>query len=197
MDEKNEIERILTLFLQTVLDISKIDQNLLRFLSIQSTLSEYPKKTVLTKEGSHRKYLFIVKKGFIRRYALMDGKDITLEFAKENEMITSMHSIVTGKPTRDYIETLEDSTILKLDSEYIKQLYTVSQEAPKIGNLLRDKYFLNLENRVLTLQLSSAKERYNTLINEQPHIIQRASLGQIASYLGMTQENLSRVRAKM
>jgi CRP-like cAMP-binding protein len=196
MNETNEIEKLLTSFLQTVFDVSKIDQNLIRFLSLQSTLVEYPKKTILSKEGSNHKYIFIVKNGFIRRHTLIDGKDITLEFAKENEMITSMSSIVTSNPTKDFIETVEDSIVLKLNSEYIKKLYDVSDEAPLIGNLLRDRYFLSLENRIRTLQLSSAKKRYNKLIKEQPHIIQRASLGQIASYLGMTQENLSRIRAK-
>ncbi len=196
MKEISEIENTLTSFLQKVFDLSKIDQNLIRFLSLQSTLTEYPKRTTLTKEGSHHIYVFIVKKGFIRRYSLVDGKDITLEFAQENEMITSMYSIVTNNPTRDYIETIEDSVILILDFEYIKKLYTVSHDAPKIGNLLRDRFFLNLENRLLTLQISPTKERYSNLLRKHPHIIQRASLGQIASYLGMTQENLSRIRAK-
>lgn len=196
MNEKSETEKLLTSFLQTVLDVSKIGQNLLRYLSLRSTLTEYPKKTILSREGSHHKYIFVVKKGFIRRYTLVDGKDITLEFAKENEMITSMYSFVTSNPTKDFIETVEDSIVLKLNSDYITKLYAISDEAPMIGNLLRDRYFLNLENRIRTLQLSSAKKRYDKLAEKHPDIIKRASLGQIASYLGMTQENLSRIRAK-
>lgn len=196
MNDIVEIEKTLTLFFQKVFDASKVDENLIRYLALQSTLIECPKRTSLSKEGLHDLYAFIVKKGIIRRYSFEDGKDITLEFAQEHEMITSMYSIVTNKPTRDYIETIEDSVIIKLNIEFIQKLYTVFREAPKIGNLLRDNYLLHLENRVMSLQISSAKERYNNLLQKQPRIIQRASLGQIASYLGMTQETLSRIRSK-
>jgi CRP-like cAMP-binding protein len=196
MNETDEIENILISFLNNTFKLTKIDNDLIRFLASQSTVQTYPKKTNLIKQGSNQIYIFIVKKGFIRRYTLLDGKDITLEFAQDNEMITSMFSIVTNQSTRDNIETIEDSVILKFNFEHLKKVYTIYQDAPKIGNLLRDKYFLNLENRILLLQNSSAIERYKDLQQNQPHIIQRAPLGYIASYLGVTQETLSRIRAK-
>ncbi|MGD1839721.1 MAG: Crp/Fnr family transcriptional regulator [Thermonemataceae bacterium] len=190
-----EIESILMRFLKQF-DITEIDQQLIYSLSLQCRIQNYPKKIILSKEGSHNKYVFIIKKGFVRRYAISDGKDITLEFAQENEMITSRYALVTGNPTIDYIETIEDSVVLKFNFESIKELHSIYQIAPKIGNVLRDRYFLKLENRILTLQKSSGEARYNDLLQNHEHILKRASLGQIASYLGMTQENLSRIRAK-
>ncbi len=196
MNETDEIEKTIISFLKNNFELKNIENQLIRFLASQSTLQTYPKKYNLINPESNQIHIFIVKKGFIRRYTLLEGKDITLEFAQENEMITSMYSIVTNQPTRDHIETIEESVIIKFNFEHLIKAYTIYQDAPKIGNLLRDKYYLNLENRILLLQNSSAIERYQDLQQNQPHITHRAPLGYIASYLGITQETLSRIRAK-
>ena len=65
-----------------------------------------------------------------------------------------------------------------------------------IGRLFTEKYYIRLEERVMSLQFQTAQERYNQIIKTNPRLIQRATLGHIASYLGITQETLSRIRAK-
>ncbi|MCL3781295.1 Crp/Fnr family transcriptional regulator [Prolixibacteraceae bacterium JC049] len=196
VENNNQIKDTIVSFLQNILQNSEFSSELVDILSELAKPVECPQGSVLLKAGSYCKYLFIIQKGFARRYSLSDGKDITLEFAQEHELISSQYSIIAKQPSMDYIETLEDSIILKINFEDIIKLYNISREALVIGRLMRDNHYLKLEKRILSLQSTTARERYNNLLKNHPHIIKRASLGQIASYLGMTQENLSRVRRK-
>lgn len=192
-----EINKTIRKFLESALPSFKLIDGFVDEMSQVVEQKEYPAGTVLLNPGEYCKYIYIIQEGFARRYTLNEGKDITLEFAQENEMITSLYSITTDFPTLDYIEILEDSQVLELKVSDLKKLYESSTDSLVIGKSLRDKYFLSLEKRILSLQISSAKERYENLIKNQPGIIQRASLGQIASYLGIAQETLSRIRRKI
>jgi CRP-like cAMP-binding protein len=194
--ESSEVIESIEAFLHSVMPVSSINQQLMHRLINLLEQEDYPRGTILLKDGEVCRYLFIVQKGFLRRYTFIDGRDVTREFARENEMITSMYSINTHQASMDFIETLEDCRILKLKIKDLESLYIDSKESLFTGKLLREKYFLNLEKRTLSLQVSSAKERYENLIRKQPDILQRATLGQIATYLGMTQETLSRLRRK-
>jgi len=69
-------------------------------------------------------------------------------------------------------------------------------ETERAGRLILEEYYARLEERLISIQFKSAKERYLTLLKNRPEIIQRAPLGRIASYLGMKQETLSRIRAE-
>ncbi|NME71817.1 Crp/Fnr family transcriptional regulator [Flammeovirga aprica] len=191
-----EVENTIRAYLKHVFTSNTAFENVVQLLSSKAELIQYPKKTLLTSAGDHHQYIYILRSGFIRRYTLVDGKEITLEFAQEKELFTTMFSIVTQQASRDFIETIEASTVVLFDLSHLKNAYEVSSEIPRVGNFLRDQFFLQLENRVLSLQISSAKERYSNLEKTPPQIIQRASLGQIASYLGITQETLSRIRAR-
>jgi CRP-like cAMP-binding protein len=186
----------LTAFLNKLAPKAQMTDEAINELSKITEVENYQSGSLLLKEGEYCKYLFILQKGFARRFSLDDGKDVTREFAEENDMITSQYSVNTNLPSQDFIETIEDCTVLKIKYEDIKKLYATSTEILRIGRFLRDSSYLKLENRIRSLQVSSAKERYQNLLQSHPHIIQRAALGHIASYLGMTQENLSRVRRK-
>lgn len=193
----DSIEDTLATFLHSVSSSHRIEKEIVNELRQLVKILECPIGLELLKAGQYCKYIFIVQKGFVRRYTIDNGKDITLEFAKENEMITSAYSIITRRPSMDYIEVIEDSILLRLRAEQLNKLYKVSKNSLVIGKSLRDNYLLQQEKRIQSLQVSSAKERYQNLIEKQPHIIQRASLGQTASYLGIAQETLSRVRKKI
>jgi CRP-like cAMP-binding protein len=196
LDAMESTAATLSAFLNKLAPKANMSDEAINELSQITEVVNYQSGSILLKEGEYCKYLFIIQKGFARRYSLEDGKDVTREFAEENELMTSQYSLNTNQPSQDYIETLEYSTILRIKYEDIKKLYATSTEILRIGRFLRDSSYLKLENRIRSLQVSSARERYNKLLKSQPHIIQRATLGHIASYLGMTQENLSRVRRK-
>lgn len=155
-----------------------------------------PKNTILIKEGERCRNLFFMKKGLMRGYYYDEGKEITHWFAKEEEFATSFYSFITNEPSPETIETLEDCELVQIAHADLQNLYSNFKETERIGRIITETYYIDLEERFLNIQFKSAKERYQNLIAKNPSLIQRASLGQIATYLGITQETLSRVRAE-
>ncbi|WP_138989717.1 Crp/Fnr family transcriptional regulator [Larkinella sp. C7] len=157
---------------------------------------EVPKGYFLLEQGQICRYLYILEKGFARGYYRQDGKDISLWFAFEGDMLASLYSFVTFKPSYTNIEILEDSIISGISYEQLNELYQNYPEFNLIGRLITQKYFIELEERTLSFQFQTASERYHQLIEKHPQLLQKASLGHIASFLGISQETLSRIRAK-
>lgn len=157
---------------------------------------ELPKGTILIEQNSVCRYIHFLEKGFARNFFYENGKDVTVWFGEENEFITSMYSFVTQKPGIENAELLEDSIIYSISYPHLQHFYKKFPEYNLLGRLIIEKYYIELEERSFSLQFLSAKERYEELISKRPQILQRASLGQIASYLGISQETLSRIRNK-
>ncbi|TAH17541.1 MAG: Crp/Fnr family transcriptional regulator [Cytophagales bacterium] len=155
------------------------------------------KNQLLLEEGRVCKYIYFLEKGFVRGFYYKDGKDVTTWFASENEFVTSMYSFVSQKPSIENIESLEESSLYAIHYDGLQEIYRTYPEFNLIGRILTEKYYIDLEERTLSLQFQTAKDRYTTLLAKEPYILQKASLGHIASYLGMSQETLSRIRAKV
>ena len=156
----------------------------------------FNKGDLLLKQGEICKHIYFLKEGFARGFYYHEGKEFTLWFGLENDIIASMYSFVSQKQSFESIEFLENSVVYCLEYGQLQRLYKQHIEINLIGRLFTERYYLKLEERVMSLQFQSALERYNQIIKNTPNLIQRASLGHIASYLGITQETLSRIRAK-
>lgn len=108
-----------------------------------------------------------------------------------------MYSFISQKPSFEIIEVMENSILYCIDYEQLQNLYKTYPDLNRIGRLLSEKYYIELEERVLSLQFKTAEERYRHIVENKPALLQKASLGQISSYLGISQETLSRIRRKI
>ena len=153
-----------------------------------------PVKTILQEAGRVANQIYFVEKGISRTFYYKDGKDITYWIAAEGDFVGSMASFFSRKPGNKYVETLEDCILWEFDYPKLEKLFDMSVEFERAGRLFANHAISLLEKRFDDLHFNSAKERYNILIDHHPQIIQRVSLGIIASYLGITQETLSRIR---
>lgn len=160
-------------------------------------LKKLKKGTILLKEGGICQYIYFLKKGFARGFFYQNGKDITSWFALENDIATSLYSLITQKQSFESIEILEESILYAISYENLQQLYQLFPEFNLVGRQFVEKYYVELLARTMSFQFQSAKERYLHLLTHQPQLLQRASLGQIASYMGISQETLSRIRTKI
>lgn len=140
-------------------------------------------------------YLYFIDKGILRGHYFLDTKDITNWFAQENEFATCFYSFIAKKPSVEGIQALENSEITQISYTALQTLYTTFPETERVGRIITETYYLKLEERLLNIQFKSAKERYQNLLETKPSIIKRAPMGQIATYLGISQETLSRMRA--
>ncbi|NOY36910.1 MAG: Crp/Fnr family transcriptional regulator [Chlorobi bacterium] len=161
------------------------------------TKRSLPKGTLLLEQGKTCKYLNFMESGFARAYYYREGKEITSWFAFENDIVASMYSFTAQKPSYENIEIMENCVLHSIHFDQLQQLYKEYPEFNLIGRLLIEKYFVELEERIFSLQIQSAKERYKEILNNHPELLKRASLGHIASYLGISQETLSRIRANI
>jgi CRP-like cAMP-binding protein len=155
----------------------------------------FAKQQIIIDSGERCNDLFFVEKGLLRGYYLdEDGKEITNWFAQENEFATCFYSFVAKQPSFEIIQALENCEAIQLSNSDLQAIYLKFPETERIGRIITENYYIKLEERILNLQFKTAKERYQNLILSKPGLLQRAPLGQIATYLGITQETLSRIR---
>jgi len=164
-------------------------------LSVSKPVS-VSKDTILVKNGERCKNLYFINKGIVRGFYFDNGKEITHWFAQEDDFATSFYSFITNQPSPESIETLEDCELTQITFDNLQKLYSKFPETERIGRIITETYYIDLEERFLNIQFKTAKDRYQNLLEKNPSLLQRASLGQIATYLGITQETLSRVRAE-
>ena len=151
---------------------------------------------LITRNGDRCSDMYFIESGLIRGFYYNEEKEITNWFAREGEFATGFYSFITQTPSFENIEAVEDCELTQMPYRQLQQLYIHFPETERIGRLLTETYYIKLEGRLLGLQFTTAKERYDNLIKNNPSLVLRAPLGHVASYLGMTQETLSRIRAK-
>lgn len=157
---------------------------------------EYPKRTLLLKEGQVCDKAWFIEKGMVRAFYYLDGHDTTDWFMQEGDIIISVRSFFMRKPSFENIELLEDSTLVSLKYADLDTIYRTHPAFNFNGRVLTERYYVQGEERSIALRRQTAQERYQTLTETNPQLFVRAPLKHIASFLGMAPETLSRLRAR-
>lgn len=157
---------------------------------------EFVKKNqVLIKEGQVCNKLYFVEQGIGRSYYLKkDGKEVTQWFFGVGKFMSSADSFFQQSPSFYYLEILEDSILYSISKDKIDLLLAKYHKMEKLIRLLSIEMLTKIVHKLNAVQFQTAKERYDYMLTEFPDISHRVPLGHIASYLGMTQETLSRIR---
>lgn len=155
---------------------------------------KFQKHEILHDAGKICNHFYIITKGLARVFYYKEDKDITVHFSAEQESITTIDSLIQRKKSKYNIEALED---LETFAVHINDLENLFEEKPKFerfGRLFMQQIYIELVERIDDLQLHTAKERYEILLQKKPYLFQRVSSKHIASFLGITPETLSRIR---
>ena len=152
------------------------------------------KNEILQPIGHTCKTIYFLRSGIARIFYYKDGIDITEYFAFEGNIIARAESLFAGKPSRKAIQVLEDSEMVAINASALFKLYDVFPEIERLFRLIFEEAYVDTINRIEAIQFHSAEERYLALMKEKD-IIQKIPLKYIASYLGITQVSLSRIRA--
>lgn len=153
------------------------------------------KKKELQSIGHTCKTIYFINKGCARIYYLKDGIDITESFSFENNIIVRVESLFTGKPSQKAIEILEDAEIIAINAQKLFKLYDTYPAIERLFRKIFEAAYVETVNRIEGIQFHTAEERYNALIAQTPNVLMRIPLKYVASYLGITQVSLSRIRA--
>jgi len=168
------------------------------WLIIRDCLKELPVKkgTYLLKENEVCNSIFFISQGFCKSFYNKDGKEINTAFYFENDFFTNIISLKNEEKSKYAIKACEDSKVIKFDKFKLLDAYQKSQEIESFGRKILELIVRKQEEHLDTFKLLSPKQRYENLILKQPNILQRVSLTQISSYLGISRETLSRIRGK-
>ncbi|MES2431171.1 MAG: Crp/Fnr family transcriptional regulator [Bacteroidota bacterium] len=155
-----------------------------------------PKNEFLLTQGQICRHLYFLEKGALRGFYNLDGKEITHWFGFENDFVTSFHSFITQEPAIENIQLLEGAVLWSISKEELTTLFNHHHEIERLVRIAYEKYYIRIEERFVNAQFKTATELYENLLQQTPHILERVPLGHIASYLGISQETLSRIRNK-
>lgn len=157
----------------------------------------FKKKETIVREGAKNTNLYLIKQGIWRGYFHKDGVDTTIWFASEGEAAFSVWGYMDNSYSQITIEAMCDSVAYCISRATLNELYHNSIGLANLGRNLMEFQFLSQENWLISAGSPRAKERYLTLIKEMPELLQYVPLKCIASYLWITPQSLSRIRAEI
>ena len=159
---------------------------------------EFLKGQFLLREGNVARHIFFIEKGLVRVFRHSEeGKEVTAFFCPENTFVTAFDSFYTQRTTNYNLVLLEDSVIYSFTAQELEEMITKSNAMAKL--LYHTTYDLARKMSMLlaSVKFRTAEERYKLLLHDFPNVFQRAPLIHIASFLGITPETLSRMRAQI
>jgi CRP-like cAMP-binding protein len=154
------------------------------------------KKEFFIKEGQRNVSLAFIQSGILRCYNLKEDREVTNDFFFEDIFVTDFGSFLNDQPARQNFEAIESTKLLVMSRD---KLFSLTENFPELrqwGAKVAENLFTQSLADQAVLKADSPEERYNSLLEKRPGIINRIPLHYIASYLGITQVHLSRIRSK-
>jgi CRP-like cAMP-binding protein len=170
------------------------------FADTISYLSEQnlQKGDFFVKQDKVCRHIAFILKGTLRTYYINDkAQEITSCFCTENNLTTSYKSFILQQPSTLILQAIEDTQLLVIEYKNLQKLYSKSTIWQAIGRAVAEQEYIVMEKYASVLNNETAKEKYLRLLNEQPSVLQKASIEDIASYLGVTRRTLSRIRQEI
>lgn len=166
-----------------------------QLLSSYTRQCRFPKKYQLIKEGIYCKVAYFIEKGMTRSYWLVDGEEITTSFSCQGDIVFSMDELYYNTISEEFVETMEDIEVYEISLNNLSYLLQTNLELANWARIIHQNEYRRLHRSHKELLTLSAKERYEQMKMQFPLVCERANLGYIASYLGITPSTLSRIRS--
>lgn len=189
------MQNLLFQYIKQFITISDDDfQNFIKYFEVRS----FKKKDFALKEGEYCLFEGFVIDGCFKVYFLNEqGNEQILYFAIKDWWITDLDSLINNVPCSLSIEALEDSTILFISKKNKEYLYNTMPQIEKLFRIMNQKSSASLQRRILSLMNKTADKRYLEFLDKYPTLEQRLNQQQVASYLGISHEFLSKIRKKI
>ncbi|SDD54167.1 cAMP-binding domain of CRP or a regulatory subunit of cAMP-dependent protein kinases [Dyadobacter soli] len=154
------------------------------------------KGAILLKEGEKSNDGYFVLKGCIRIYYIIDGEEKTTAFYTEMEALTP-HCVIQKAPSEYYISCVEDSILLVSDPDMEAEMFSKFPKFETLCRILAEEFLAKQQINFDEFKTSSPEQRYINLLQKRPDLIQRVPQHQLASFLGIKPQSLSRLRARI
>lgn len=158
---------------------------------------EFAKNDYLIKEGTTANYYYFMEAGFARSYVIdLDGNDISTKFFSSTDIVIDWHSYFLKTKCRENIQAISACTAWKISFENFMKLFHI-ESFREVGRTRLVNNYFELKTHSVSVIADPAKERYLNLLKTKPDIVQNVPLKQIATYLGITDTSLSRIRKEI
>jgi len=154
----------------------------------------YAKNDYIQQTGNRCQTVYFMSAGIARIFYYKDGQDVTEHFAFAGDIIVRAESLFTGAPTSKGIQALQEAELVAISADRLFALYDTHHDIERLFRLVFEQEYVATIKRVESLQLQNATERYLDLV-QSTDLVKHIPLKYIASYLGITQVSLSRIRA--
>lgn len=174
-----------------------LPQSCITRLMQQAERTEHHRKQTITEEGRRDPYAYFVERGSVRTFVMREDKCVIFAFAFEGDAASSTLGVTDSPTSRYTIETLEPSTLLRIPRERLEVLFTEDAELANWGRKMVERQLLMHEAYFADYCWMDKSQQYERLLREYPQLLQRVPLKDLASYLFVTPQSLSRIRAEM
>lgn len=175
--------------------IHPISESLLEYLSLNLKEKKLKKKDFLLKKGHVNKEICFVHSGLLRCFYMIDDKEVSSWFMKEGDVIISVESFFTQKESFESIQAVEDCELYYITYEELQFVYQHYAEFNFIGRVLTERYYCLSEQRLYSMRMQRAPDRYLYLLKHHAELILRVPSKYLASYLGIAEPTLSTIKS--
>lgn len=187
------MQKLLFDFISQYIQLSNDEKDAIASLNIFHTLR---KGHILLKEGAISNDGYFVLKGCLRTYYVIDGEERTTNFYTELEGITP-HCAINKKHSEYYISCVEDSIIMISNPSMEAEMFEQFPKFETLCRILSEELLVKAQVNFDTFKTSSPEQRYRSLLQNRPDLVQRVPQYQLASFLGVKAQSLSRIRARI
>lgn len=178
-------------------EISPLSPKTEQHLMSKLTKIDVEKKEIFDIPNKVSGHLYLIEKGAIREFFInQKGNDISTWFGFEGDIAVCLASFLSNEKGYTGLQALEDCTLFSLKNHDLFEMYDLFPDMERLGRVIVEQYFIKSEKYTHGFHHLTASERYEQLILSQPDVASRISISHIASFLGISVETLSRIRAK-
>ena len=181
-------------YIQSRFTLTKEDTRLVQHYFITEHV---PAQTKLLEAGKVERYVYFLSEGIVKGYQNLDGKIVVQHLVPEQDFFTSLDSFMSETPAPDYYETITDCKLLKISKPDYNLLQTQSTFWSDFIKTVTNEHLNCKLERVKDFQILTAKQRYEKFIKQHPNLALNVSIDNIASFLGMEPQSLSRIRKQI
>ena len=166
-------------------------------IAVTMVIKNYKKGDVLLKEGQISTEAYFVLEGCVRQYFIVDGEEETANFFTEEQWVISLNSFSNNLPSNHYMACATDCYLVVGNREKEEDLYNRFPKLETISRKVMEKVFAEQQELMATYTTETPEQRYLKLLNSRPELFQKIPQYQIASYIGVKPESLSRIRKRI
>ena len=177
--------------------IHPLSPEVIEYFRIHLKTRKLNKKNFLLKIGRVSEEIFFINQGLVRCFYLIDDKEVSSWFMKEGDVMISVESFFKQSISYESIQAVENSVVHYITYSELQHLYKNFSEFNIIGRVLTERYYTLSEQRLHSMRLKKARDRYLFLLKYHPELILRVPSKYLASYLGVTEVTLSNIKREL